>query len=305
MLIKDVYEEYINFTPLSRRTKEIYKYCFEHFWFDRIGNIEICDLTYDIIQESFNSLVKKYSYNTVKTYKSALFKVLEIAELKENIIINWKSHLYLGQRNSKKRYNANSFVEFIDLMNHLYKCKSKNKKSYILACWIGFFTGARLGEVLALSTSDINIATSEININKNIGNDGIISSTKTPDSIRIVFICKELKEILQEYLLTHTSNILLPLDEGGYITPNVMSSYISNWAKAHNYKIHFHTFREMFVKTMIEGGGNIENVRALLGHANITTTLNIYKKTTVEEQKEDIEKVFNKKNIRKALEYSL
>lgn len=146
MKLKEVYEEYINFTPLSRRTKEIYKYYFERFWLDRIGDIEICDLSYDIVQEGFNSLVKRYSYNTIKTYKSALIKVVEIAELKEGIVVNWKKHLYLGQRNAKKRYNANSMNEFIELMKHLYKCRSKNKKSYILACWIGFFTGARLGD---------------------------------------------------------------------------------------------------------------------------------------------------------------
>lgn len=297
MKLKEVYEEYINFTPLSRRTKEIYKYYFERFWLDRIGDIEICDLSYDIVQEGFNSLVKRYSYNTIKTYKSALIKVVEIAELKEGIVVNWKKHLYLGQRNAKKRYNANSMNEFIELMKHLYKCRSKNKKSYILACWIGFFTGARLGEVLALSTNDINIAVGEININKTIGHDGIVSTTKTVDSIRTVFMCEELKEILKKYLLTHENDILLPSAERGYITPNIVSSYISNWAKVHGYKIHFHTFREMFVKTMIDGGANIENVSALLGHANITTTLNIYTKTTVEEQKKDVERIYNNLRI--------
>ena len=109
-----------------------------------------------------------------------------------------------------------------------------------MACWIGFFTGARLGEVLALSVNDINIESGEIDINKNISNDGIISTTKTADSIRVVFMCKDLKEILRAYLLNHTNNILLPSCKGGYITPNALSSFISNWRRANNYKIHFH-----------------------------------------------------------------
>lgn len=62
MKIDDVYEEYINFTPLSPRTKSMYLKCYNNFWKNIIGHLDINELSYNIVQSGINFLIKKYSY---------------------------------------------------------------------------------------------------------------------------------------------------------------------------------------------------------------------------------------------------
>lgn len=50
MKIDDVYEEYINFTPLSPRTKSMYLKCYNNFWKNIIGHLDINELSYNIVQ---------------------------------------------------------------------------------------------------------------------------------------------------------------------------------------------------------------------------------------------------------------
>lgn len=297
MKIKDIYIEYIEFTPLSERTKEMYKYCFTSFWINKLGNMEISEIDYDTVQNAINLLIKKYSYNTVKIYKAALYKVLWIAELKNKIDYTWKKYIYLGQRGPKKTYDMNLKTEFTELMIHLSNSDCKNQKSYMIALWIGFFTGMRIGEVFALEKEDVDIEGRKITVTKNINNKRQIGKPKTPDSYRNVYICTQLKEILSEYLLDHKEKILLPDSDGHYIAPNLLSCYIRNWCRPRKYHFHFHALRVMFVKIMLEGKANPENIRAQLGHANVSTTLDIYARTNSEYKNSEIEQIMSKIKI--------
>lgn len=140
----------------------------------------------------------------------------------------------------------------------------------------------RIGEVFSLAVEDINLDKEEIYITK----------AKTANGIRTVYICKKLKEILDNYITKLDSNYLFY-----NLEPTKLSSYIRNFAKPRGYMIHFHTLRELFVKIMLDGGANIESIRSLLGHANTSTTLNLYLKTNAIEIKEDINKVYDNFNI--------
>ena len=80
-----------------------------------------------------------------------------------------------------------------------------------------------------------------------------------------------------------------------------ISSFISHFARPRKYTIHFHSLRVLYTKIMLDNNASIESVRALLGHANVSTTLNIYLRGNVEERKSDVDKVFNsKKYVKKA-----
>lgn len=293
MIIDKMYEEYINFTPLSPRTKELYINAYSTFWKKEIGNLELENLDYSTIQSGINALLDRYSYNTVKVYKNSIFKFIEIAELKNNSFkFVGKHSVYCGQPTKKKSFNPYSLEEFYDLMLHIKKSRSKNAKQYEIALWIGFFTGMRIAEVFALKKTDVNLRKREI----------YITNSKTPNGVRTVFVCDELTDILREYIQKLNSDILLPNKNDDFITPQNLSSFIAHYAKRRNYTIHFHTLREMFVKTMIDNGANIESSRAILGHANTSTTLDLYLKTNIDETKKDVFNVYNHINFRKKLE---
>lgn len=299
MKIDDVYEEYINFTPLSSKTKNIYLNCYNSFWKNVIGYLDVDDLNYNIIQSGINILIKKYSYNTVKTYKCALLKFIEIAQLKNNTMYRWFKCLYMGRPPKKKEFDSiKQLDEFYELIKHIKNSPSKLKEQYEVMLWLGFFTGLRIGEVLALNKNDIDLNKNEISVTKSItiiNKMAVISDVKTPSSFRTVYIPNELRNILIEYIPKIENSLLFPNNRGGYIIPSSVSSYIRNFAKPRKYTIHFHSLRVLYTKIMIDNNANIESVRALLGHTNVSTTLNLYLRGNLEERRSDVNKVFNSK----------
>lgn len=288
MRIKDVFEEYINFMPLSVRTKELYIYSYNRFWKDEIGDLPLTALNYAIIQSCINKLVKRYGYNTVKLYKCAVFKFIEIAELKnKDFIFLGKNSVYIGKPPKKKTFNTYALNEFYELMSYIQNSKSMYKKQYTVAMWIGFFTGMRIGEVLALTKKNINLKREEIYITK----------SKTPNGVRTIYMCNELKKILSSYVYNLSGEELFPGKNEKTIRASALSCFIRYFTRTRGYTIHFHTLREMFVKNMIDNGASVESVRCILGHANTSTTMNLYLTTNIETVKRDISIVYDSINF--------
>lgn len=307
MKVSEVYEEYINFTPLSSRTKNLYFDCYNSFWIMLIGNLDITAIDYNIIQRGINDLIEKYSYNTVKIYKCAVFKFLNVVQLKNNITYSWINCISSGKPPKKKEFNCNKELhEFYDLIIYIKNSKSKLKKQYEVIIWLGFYTGLRIGEVLALTKNDIDLKRRELHISKNISckkvdgkNTPYINTVKSAAGNRTIYIPDELKNILIEYIQKSNRGILFSNKKGGYIIPSNISSFIRNFARPREYTIHFHSLRVLYTKIMLDNHASLESVRALLGHANASTTLDIYLRNSTEERKADVYKVFNQKNFKK------
>ncbi|MBT2572833.1 tyrosine-type recombinase/integrase [Bacillus sp. ISL-51] len=88
-----------------------------------------------------------------------------------------------------------SFLPLISDKKHFFK------KVYFT---FAYFTGARVGEMLALEWSDFNSYTNEIKINKNLSrikenNDFLVTTPKNPNSRRNILINKKL--VLKEWKL--------------------------------------------------------------------------------------------------------
>lgn len=305
MKINDVFEEYINFTPLSPRTRTIYIDCYNNFWKKLIGNLDTSEIDYNIIQSGINTLFKFYQYNTVKIYKCAVFKFINMVQLKNNITYSWINHISSGRPPKKKEFDCNKeILEFYDLIIYIRNSKSKLKKQYEVIMWIGFFTGLRIGEVLALTKGDIDIEKGEIHINKNITHKKIngknipyINEVKSPSGNRTVYIPNELKEILIHYISLKNDSVLFSNKKGDYIMPSNVSSFIRNFTKPRDYTIHYHSLRVLFTRLMLDNHASLESVRALLGHANASTTLDVYLRNSIDERKADVYKVFNSKKF--------
>lgn len=278
MIINDIYEEYIDFTPLSPRTKELYKECYNKFWKNKVGKLHLEQLCYEIIQSGVNELVGIYSYNTIKIFTNSIFKFIKIASLKNNIIFFDYNNIFYGYPPAKKEYTV-EINEFYELILHIRKSRSKNKSAYEMACWLGLFTGMRISEILSLKKENIDFDNNEIHITEIV---------KSPSSIRNIYIHDDLKRKLLLYIGNDDNEKLFTFKA------NELSSYISNFARPRHYTIHFHSFREMFVKSMVDNGINFEVIRALIGHKNINSIMDLYLRSNKKERKDAIIKVFDK-----------
>lgn len=164
--------------------------------------------------------------------------------------------------------------------------------------------GLRIGEVCALTWSDIDVENRTINVNKTIERiyvlDGekkhtelIIDTPKTANSIRQIPMSGELLKLLRPlkkvmngsyYVLTNSDKPTEPRTYRNYYKQLVQNLGLP--------ALKFHGLRHTFATRCIESKCDYKTVSVLLGHANITTTLNLYVHPNMEQKQRCIDQMF-------------
>ena len=142
-----------------------------------------------------------------------------------------------------------------------------------------FWTGIRLGELLALTPADFDFEKRTLRINKSyqrIDGRDVITSPKTKKSIRTIPLPKFYCDKMQQYL----SGIygLDPDDRIFSYTKHFYEHEIRRGVKKSGVKrIRIHDLRHSHASLLISRlGASPQLVADRLGHENIQTTLNIY-----------------------------
>ena len=144
------------------------------------------------------------------------------------------------------------------------------------------YSGLRLGEALALKGEDINFNENIITVNKSLywdGNQPKIKEPKTESGIRQV----ALLDILKPYLKNIKKNDIVFSFNGGYYTKTVFSKHWKKYAKENNISSTPHCFRHSYASILYDAGIQPKDAQALLGHAQLSTTMDIY--TDIEESR--------------------
>lgn len=138
-------------------------------------------------------LIKNYnSEKTIKIYFS-IFKMLFKYAIENGLIDKNPIFLPKMKQNIKVENEINPFS--LEEALNLVKNAQGDLKTYLI---LGFFCGARTGEILALTFNDINLQTREIAINKTLSQEGIIDSPKTLSSNRVI----DMLDIVYKHLKT-------------------------------------------------------------------------------------------------------
>lgn len=141
-----------------------------------------------------------------------------------------------------------------------------------------YYTGMRIGEVLALTRNDIDLNTGIIHIVKSmqrIKKEYVITAPKTPKSKRDVTIPPLLVDCLQTYI----NRLYMPSDNELIFKlsrESIRKKLNAYCLKAEVKKIRLHDFRHSHASLLIEMGFSPLLIAERLGHENIETTLNIY-----------------------------
>lgn len=141
-----------------------------------------------------------------------------------------------------------------------------------------YYTGMRIGELLALSVSDIDFDNSIIHVSKSmqrIKKQYVITSPKTKKSTRDILIPDLLVTCLQNYVSTiykpDKSELIFQ------ISREPIRHKLNCYAKlAGVKKIRLHDLRHSHASLLIELGFSPLLIAERLGHENIETTLNVY-----------------------------
>ena len=141
-----------------------------------------------------------------------------------------------------------------------------------------FWTGMRIGELLALTPADINFEEKTISISKSyqrIKRKDVITPPKTPKSNRIItvpdFLLADIKDYMDSIYGLKDTDRLFPLTKS-FIEHEMQRGIKNSGVK----RIRVHDIRHSHCALLFEMGIAPLEVADRLGHERVETTLNIY-----------------------------
>jgi integrase len=173
-----------------------------------------------------------------------------------------------------------------------------------LGVYICLSAGMRIGEICALTWEDIDTDSGVINVRQTIQRiyiieDGkrrtelILDTPKTKNSIREIPISKDLLRILKPFKKIVNPSFFVLTNDAKPTEPRTYRSYYKNLMKELKMpELKFHGLRHSFATRCIESNCDYKTVSVLLGHSNISTTLNLYVHPNMEQKKKAIEQMF-------------
>lgn len=234
----------------------------------------------------------------------------------KDILIVLKMILKFGAKNKWLKYTPFDIQFPTEREKHnievLTKTDQKKIMNYIqehftfrnLGVYICLSAGMRIGEVCALTWEDIDTDNGIISVNRTIQRiyvieDGIrrteliLDTPKTKNSIREIPISKDLLRILKPFKKIVNPLFFVLTNDAKPTEPRTYRSYYKNLMKELKMpELKFHGLRHSFATRCIESNCDYKTVSVLLGHSNISTTLNLYVHPNMEQKKKAIEQMF-------------
>jgi len=173
-----------------------------------------------------------------------------------------------------------------------------------IGVYICLSAGMRIGEICALTWKDVDTDQGVINVRQTIQRiyvieDGVrrtellLDTPKTKNSIREIPLSKDLLRILKPFKKIVNPSFFVLTNDAKPTEPRTYRSYYKNLMKDLKMpELKFHGLRHSFATRCIESNCDYKTVSVLLGHSNISTTLNLYVHPNMEQKKKAIEQMF-------------
>ncbi len=241
---------------------------------EEFADTPIKDITPQIIQRFLLKLTRqKFKRKTMGNQRTVLNQIFTYAVMCGDIVYNPCTSVSIPTCAQGERRTAASHED--------EKAVAQSSDVWLFPT-IALYTGLRKGEVLALQWKDIDFQKDVIYVSKSVYHEGdraYIKLPKTKNSIRVVPIISKLKDILlkhyndssknkEHYVISDTGE--KPLTNRRYLT------LYKHYREATGIECTAHQLRHSFATVAIENGADAKTVQELLGHKQISTTLDIY-----------------------------
>lgn len=281
--------------PLKKlRTYQRYSDIATRLLIPNLGECEMELLTSSVLQNFTAHISEKYAANTVNGIITVLKNSLQRAETTGLIRRQYATCIQYPKYEEKK-VECFSAIEQKQIEQFIIG-KNKTKLYGIIIC---LYTGLRIGELLALEWSDIDLTKGLITISKTCHdswNEGkykkILDTPKTRSSCRFIPIPKTMIPYLKELKKQSKSEFVISGIDGREIS---IRSYQRTFELLlNNLKIPhkgFHSLRHTFATRAIECGVDVKTLSEILGHNNPAITLKRYVHSLMEHKQAMMNKI--------------
>ncbi len=258
-----------------------------------LGEYELRELTAETLQKFVVALCGRMSANSVNGTITILQKSLKTA-----LVLGVTDKCYVDgirrPKSQEKKVECFTLAEQRKIEQYVMQAK-KSKLFGIVLC---LYTGLRIGELLALEWTDVDLTKGLLFVNKSChyGKNRagtysrIVETPKTVQSERVI----PLPKALLPYLKT------LKKQGGDYVVSNngkpiSTRSYQNSFSilleKLHIPHKGFHSLRHTFATRALESGMDVKTLSEILGHKNPTVTLHRYCHSLIEHKTEMMNKL--------------
>ena len=302
-IMEDIREEKLASNTISGGQYARLKWTINKIKNSKLGEMKIQDVTKNDIQEFLNS-IKDLSDSYIKKLYEQFVQAYRRAEIKKYITYNPMYEVIKPKSDKQTKV-----VEALDINVQKAFTEYLNKASieeepYKNIFLIQMYMGLRIGEALALSTENIDLENKLLYVKRTLTNDkefAIIlgNKTKTYAGNRTLPIPDFLVPIFEEQLKYANENLynLIFTTNDNYIRTSAINKELKRIfeeeLKTSSKNISTHCLRHTYGTRCIEAGMTAVVLQRLMGHKDVTVTLNTYTSVFNKFKEDELKKVNN------------
>ncbi len=313
--VLELVEKYISQkTGVRHNTRSNYKFVVnvikkEEFGQKRIDKIKVSDAKEWLIKMQ---QIDGRGYSSIHTIRGVVRPAFQMA-VDDDLLVKNPFEFQLNTvvvndsvtREAITRQQERDFLEFVENDKHF--CK------YYDGIYILFKTGLRISEFVGLTKKNLDFENSRIIVDHQLQRTRdmkyIIEDTKTESGERMVPMTSEVKEAFQRILANRKNPKVEPMVDGYsgflFLDKNGRPMVALHWEKYFQHirekynkiyriqmpKVTPHVCRHTFCSNMAKSGMNPKTLQYIMGHSDISVTLNTYTHLNYDDAEEEMQKV--------------
>lgn len=305
ILIKEVITQWLNSSKSIHKgaTEVRYEYLIEKHIIPELGDVPLSSVTSSLLTNFMNRKLEHGSLNSkgtlspsyVRSIMSVVVSVLQYA-VNEGMCQPLNINLQKPCIDKRDLEVLSAFDQ-----NRLESALIHNIDETKLGILISLNTGLRIGEVCALSWDNIDFERQIFHIrstvarvksmDSGVNSKLIIDKPKTKSSLRDIPIPSKLLTILVSMKKQSKGKYVVSA-ENSFVSPRTYEYRYHKILDEYNIpSVNYHTLRHTFATRCIEVGVDVKTLSEILGHANVSITLNTYVHSSMELKRQQLEKL--------------
>ncbi len=307
ILFSEVLEKWMTVNEVNHKsaTKLKYEYLIETHILPELGGYSVGDIDGSLINDFMRLKMTRgridksggLSGNYVKTMLIIIQSALDYA-VEQEWCPKLKSQIIKPAVEQKNIVILNS-----NELEELESGLSSDSSLESLGIMLSLYTGLRIGEICALRWCDIDLENQILHVRNTIARvkntdptDSsktrlILDKPKTKSSLRDIPITTKILSLLSSAYAASVSEYVIS-DQSSFLSPRTYEYRFHKKLKEHGIKdINYHALRHTFATRCIEKGIDVKSLSEILGHSNVSITLNTYVHSSMELKRSQLEKL--------------